>query len=168
MNEYLTLSRRENQALGLGRYALDFIRGTSVAPAESTLVKVEQFHLDSVGCAVAALGCRANAPQILRNEALDYPPPAGATGALCFGSRHTVQPEKAVAANCSAVRELDAPSAPRDAEDLAVAVVLGVPGAAPYEHVHPRSKRYAAARFLSNRRFSVNPSVGSSESGRWT
>ena len=108
MNEYLTLSRRENQALGLGRYALDFIRGTSVAPAESTLVKVEQFHLDSVGCAVAALGCRANAPQILRNEALDYPPPAGATGALCFGSRHPVQPEKAVAANCSAVRELDA------------------------------------------------------------
>jgi 2-methylcitrate dehydratase len=70
---------------------------------------VEQFHLDSVVCAVAALGCGTNAPWVLREEAIDYPAvgsPAG--GASLFGSALLVKPEKAVLANCAAVRELDA------------------------------------------------------------
>jgi 2-methylcitrate dehydratase len=46
-----------------------------------------------------------NAPRVLREEALAYP---DAQGATCFGSRRRVAPEKAVLANCSAVRELDA------------------------------------------------------------
>ena len=46
-----------------------------------------------------------NAPAILRAEALGYLDPRGA---CCFGSRQLVAPEKAVVANCSAVRELDA------------------------------------------------------------
>jgi 2-methylcitrate dehydratase len=60
--------------------------------------------VDSVGCAIAALACGTNAPLVLRAEALEYPFPAGAS---CFGSPARVQPEKAVLANCAAVRELD-------------------------------------------------------------
>ena len=102
---YIHLSRHENQARGIGQYALDFLAGRLGSPDEAVLARVEQFHLDSVGCAVAALAIGANAPSILRAEALSYPDPQGA---VCFGSRLTVAPEKAVVANCSAVRELDA------------------------------------------------------------
>ena len=42
-----------------------------------------------------------NAPTLLREEALTYPDEGGA---CCFGSRARVAPEKAVIANCSAVR----------------------------------------------------------------
>ena len=42
---------------------------------------------------------------MLRDEALTY---RDANGATCFGSRKQVAPEKAVVANCAAVRELDA------------------------------------------------------------
>ncbi|HEY6563335.1 MAG TPA: MmgE/PrpD family protein, partial [Pirellulaceae bacterium] len=69
------------------------------------LARTELFHLDSVGCAIGALASGMNAPLVLRREALDYP---WAGGATCFGSRTTVHPEKAIVANCSAVRELDA------------------------------------------------------------
>jgi 2-methylcitrate dehydratase len=62
------------------------------------------FHLDSVGCAVAALASGTNAPLVLRREAFDYPLE---DGACCFGSPTRVHPEKAVLANASAVRELD-------------------------------------------------------------
>jgi 2-methylcitrate dehydratase len=104
-SHYLQLSRHENQARGIGQYAIDFLAGRLGAPDDAVLRRVEQFHLDSVGCAVAALAIGANAPTILRAEALSYPDP---NGAVCFGSRLTVAPEKAVVANCSAVRELDA------------------------------------------------------------
>merc|ERR1712130_354579 len=45
-----------------------------------------------------------NAPNVLRNEALDYPMEGGA---CVFGSNKTVRPEKAILANNSAVREWD-------------------------------------------------------------
>ena len=56
-----------------------------------------------------------NAPTLLRSEALNYPAPqnvanlgnAKTTGATVFGSSSRVQPEKAVVANSSAVREWD-------------------------------------------------------------
>jgi 2-methylcitrate dehydratase len=102
---YVTLSRRENQARGLGQYALDFLSGKFGQPDDAVLAKVEQFHCDSVACAVAALATRARAPWLLRDEALEYPAPQGAP---CFGSHTLVAPEKAVLANCAAVRELDA------------------------------------------------------------
>ena len=62
-----------------------------------------------MACGVSALACGTNAPTVLRREALEYAVPrAGPRRAFCFGSRMPVRPEKAVVANCSAVREWDA------------------------------------------------------------
>ncbi|HEX5106245.1 MAG TPA: MmgE/PrpD family protein, partial [Pirellulaceae bacterium] len=102
---YVQLPADTNQALGVGQYAIDFLAGRLGQPDAAVLERVEQFHTDSVACAVAALASGMNAPRILREEALTY---ANARGATCFGSRVRVAPEKAVVANCSAVRELDA------------------------------------------------------------
>ena len=55
MTRYVKLSCRENQAAGIGQYAIDFLAGRLGHPAQAVLAKVEQFHLDSVGCGVAAL-----------------------------------------------------------------------------------------------------------------
>ena len=107
-NAYLTLSRHENQALGIGRYAINILCAEPSGPDESVFAKVEQFHLDSIACAVAAVGCGMNAPKVLRAEALRYVCPDPAEGAACFGSSVPVFPEKAVLANSAAVRELDA------------------------------------------------------------
>jgi 2-methylcitrate dehydratase len=104
-NRYVTLSSRENQARGIGQYAIDFLAGGLGQPSDAVVAKVEQFHFDTVACAVAGLASSANAPQVLRDEALEYGDPRGA---YCFGSTLRVAPEKAVVANCCAVRELDA------------------------------------------------------------
>jgi 2-methylcitrate dehydratase len=69
---------------------------------------VGRFHLDSIAGAVSALAYGTNAPTVLRREALEYACPPGIRGAPCFGSTVAVRPEKAVVANCSAVREWDA------------------------------------------------------------
>jgi 2-methylcitrate dehydratase len=105
MNTYVTLPRDSNQARGIGQYAIDFLAGRLGQPSDTVLQKVEQFHLDSIACGVAALACSLNAPRILRAEALRY---RAADGVPVFGSTELVAPEKAVLANCSAVRELDA------------------------------------------------------------
>jgi len=102
---YVNLPRDSNQARGIGQYAIDFLAGRLGRPSEAVLQRVEQFHLDRVACAIAALATRANAPILLRAEALSYTDEQGAT---CFGGDKKVAPEKAVVANCSAVRELDA------------------------------------------------------------
>jgi 2-methylcitrate dehydratase len=107
-NQYVTLSRHENQARGIGQFAIDFLAGQWPDPDEAVWNRVEQFHRDSVACAVAALACRFNAPVALRREAFTYRMANGEPGATCFGSPVQVKPEKAVLANCSAVRELDA------------------------------------------------------------
>ena len=104
-NQYVTISRSQNQAIALGEYAIEFIRGAG-RPSSRVIDRLEQFHIDSVGCALAALGLKMNAPTVLRQEAYRYP--AREQGARCFGSTSDVAPEKAVLANCSAVRELDA------------------------------------------------------------
>jgi 2-methylcitrate dehydratase len=107
-NEYVILKRSENQARGIGRYAIDFLAGKLGEPAASVYHKVEQFHLDSIACGVSALACGANAPKVLRAEALEYESHEPARGVPLFGSRVKVMPEKAVVANSSAVREWDA------------------------------------------------------------
>ncbi|HEX5446399.1 MAG TPA: MmgE/PrpD family protein [Pirellulales bacterium] len=99
------LKSDENQARGLAQYAVDFLSGRFAPPGQRALQMVERFHLDSVACGVSAIACAANAPTVLRREAADYPCPHGAT---YFGSSLRVMPEKAVLANCSAVREWDA------------------------------------------------------------
>merc|ERR1719461_1420145 len=53
---------------------------------------------------ISALALKTNAPRVLREEALAYPDPKGAT---VFGSSAKCSPEKAIAANSSAVREWD-------------------------------------------------------------
>jgi 2-methylcitrate dehydratase len=103
--EYVRLSRHDNQARGIGQYAIDFLAGRLGSPSAAVLSRVEQFHLDSVACAVAALATGMNAPRLLREEALSYRDSQGVT---CFGSPVNVAAERAVVANCSAVRELDA------------------------------------------------------------
>merc|ERR1719333_628035 len=62
------------------------------------------FHTDSVMCGISALALKTNAPTVLREEALEYPDPRGATP---FGSSALCSPEKAVVANAAAVREWD-------------------------------------------------------------
>ena len=107
-SEYVTLRRDENQALALGRFAIDFLAGRLGEPSESVYRRVELFHLDSVACAVSAIACKTNAPTVLRAEALDYRCDDPSRGATILGSSVSVMPEKAVAANCSAAREWDA------------------------------------------------------------
>jgi 2-methylcitrate dehydratase len=107
-NTYVTLPRSENQARGLGQYAIDFLGGGLGEPAPAALSTVERFHLDSVACGVSAIALGTNAPTVLRAEALEYRCLPPARGVPCFGSTVAVRPEKAVVANCAAVREWDA------------------------------------------------------------
>ena len=102
MSDFTTLPRDTNQALGLGRFALEFL--ASGAPVKSVLERTRLFHTDAVLCGVSALALGTNAPRILRQEALEYADPSGAT---VFGSGVRVKAEKAVVANSSAVREWD-------------------------------------------------------------
>ncbi|HEX3997573.1 MAG TPA: MmgE/PrpD family protein [Pirellulales bacterium] len=105
-SESVTLPRNTNQAHGLGQFALDFLAGRLGTPSDAVFQQVERFHRDSMACGVSALAARANAPTLLRAEAMRYGCPPG-DGSACFGSIAPVHPEKAVAANCSAVREWD-------------------------------------------------------------
>jgi 2-methylcitrate dehydratase len=108
MNQFVTLRRNENQARGIAQYALDMIWGRHAGPSDAVLRKIEQFHLDSVACGVSALACGANAPTVLRREALEHRAMESADGVPMFGSTVRVVPEKAVLACASAVREWDA------------------------------------------------------------
>jgi 2-methylcitrate dehydratase len=102
---YLRLDRQSNQARGLALYARDFLAGHWPDPDDSVFERTEWFHRDSVACGLAALGLLTNAPRCLRAEAADYPRDSGA---VCLGSSRPVAVEKAIVANCAAVRELDA------------------------------------------------------------
>jgi 2-methylcitrate dehydratase len=104
---YVELPRDTNQALGIGRFAVDFMSGRLGQPNDSVWQMVERLHLDSIACAVSALACGTNAPKVLRQEALEYPVANGQRGATLLGSRAEVMPEKAVLANSSAAREWD-------------------------------------------------------------
>jgi len=105
MDSFLLLPKNTNQARGIGQYAIDFLSERYPGPSADVLQRVEQFHADSIACGVAALTCGANAPRLLREEALSYR--VEGPGATVLGSTQAVQPEKAVLANSSAVRELD-------------------------------------------------------------
>ena len=98
----VTLARNENQALGIGQFACDFMK--SGDPSDAVKHRTIQFFTDSVLCGLSALALQTNAPVVLREEALTYPLDGGAT---VFGSTERVSPEKAILANASAVREWD-------------------------------------------------------------
>ncbi|MBI2342555.1 MAG: MmgE/PrpD family protein, partial [Deltaproteobacteria bacterium] len=104
MNNKITLKLDSNQARAIGQYAIDFVNGKYSAVAPEVLKRISFFFADSLGCGIAAIGIGANAPRVLRKEALNYKNPKGAH---IIGSKELVAPEKAIAANCSAVRELD-------------------------------------------------------------
>jgi 2-methylcitrate dehydratase len=107
MNQFVTLARDSNQARGIAQYALDMVQERHPGPSDAVLERVEQFHLDSVACGVSALAAGANAPTVLRQEALEYKCALPQSGVPMFGSTVRVAPEKAVLACCSAVREWD-------------------------------------------------------------
>ena len=98
----VSLPRDSNQALGIGQYAVEFI--ASGAPSEAVLARTKLFHTDAILCGMSALALNTNAPRLLRAEALSCRDRAGAT---VLGSRRRVAPERAVVANCAAVREWD-------------------------------------------------------------
>merc|ERR1712137_759315 len=101
----VTLPADSNQALGIAQYAKDFIGGKYGDKVDDFVwERIEMFHTDSVMCGVSALALRTNAPTVLREEALTYPDPNGAT---VFGSSTKCAPEKVICANSSAVREWD-------------------------------------------------------------
>lgn len=109
--QFITLPADANQARGIGQYALDMLAGRHPGPSDAVLDRTELFHLDSVACGVSALALGANAPTVLRREALEYCVEGGAgkgrAGVPMFGSTVHVAPEKAVLACSSAVREWD-------------------------------------------------------------
>ncbi len=104
----VTLPADSNQALGIARFAIDFMKGPANGgagePDQSVFDRTTQFFTDSVLCGLSAIAMRTNAPVVLRSEAAEYETNRGAT---VFGSTQTVKPEKAIVANCSAVREWD-------------------------------------------------------------
>jgi 2-methylcitrate dehydratase len=100
-----TVRRNSNQALGIGQFAVEFMTGRIGSPAPAVFQRALLFHTDSVLCGLSAIALNTNAPRILREEAKEYPKPSG--GVPVFGSRDKVAPEKAIIANCAAVREWD-------------------------------------------------------------
>ena len=104
----ITLKRNTNQALEIGKYAIDFVKNGK--PSAAVIDRVKLFHTDSVICGLSALALKTNAPTILRAEALNYSNLGGAGNigfARVFGSDKLVVAEKAICANSSAVREWD-------------------------------------------------------------
>ncbi len=119
----ITLPADSNQALGLAKYASEFMwngPGAGGCDADtSVLSRTEMFYADACLCGVSALALGTNAPNLLRNEALEYRAPVAGTGTLApvgaakragatvYGSGIECMPEKAIAANAAAVREWD-------------------------------------------------------------
>ncbi len=101
----VTLPAGSNQALGIGRFAAEFMRREHGDPAPEVLDRTLLFYVDSMICGVSAIALGTNAPHVLRTEAAEHERNGGAT---LLGDRRAVAPEKAVVANCAAVREWDA------------------------------------------------------------
>lgn len=107
----ILLKRNTNQALELAKYAKKFM--SSGQPSIEVLERTKLFHTDSVICGLSALALKTNAPTILQLEAMEgkkrpISPSSSQKGfALPFGSDKVTDYMKAVAANCSAVREWD-------------------------------------------------------------
>lgn len=114
------LAKDSNQALGIARYAIDFMSDgpTGGNPATDVLERTNQFHTDACLCGLSAITLGTNAPVLLRDEAQQYrvtgdrvPWARNAetvrAGVPTFGSAHDVHVEKAIVANSAAVREWD-------------------------------------------------------------
>lgn len=104
VNTAVSLPKNSNQALGIGEFAVNFMSGSIGKPAQEVLDRTALFFTDAVLCGLSAVAVKTNAPTVLRTEALEFPTENGAT---IFGSTQMVSPEKAILANCAAVREWD-------------------------------------------------------------
>ncbi|MDP7006095.1 MAG: MmgE/PrpD family protein [Phycisphaerales bacterium] len=100
----VSLPKNTNQALGIGEFAVNFMNGSIGEPAQEVIDRTELFFTDAVLCGLSAIAVKTNAPTILRKEAIGFPSEGGAT---LFGSTQRVFAEKAILANCAAVREWD-------------------------------------------------------------
>jgi 2-methylcitrate dehydratase len=98
-----TLLKNTNQALGIGLFAVDFMAGIG-EPSKEVCDRTALFFTDAVLCGLSAISVKTNAPTVLRDEALSFPDEYGAT---VFGSTQPLTSEKAILANCAAVREWD-------------------------------------------------------------
>lgn len=106
----VTLPRNQNQAILLAQYARDFMANGK--PSEAVYEKARLFHSDAFLCGISAIAHYTNAPLVFRKEAAIYELPEGQTQrkkgyAKVFGSEKLTLAEKAIIANCSAVREWD-------------------------------------------------------------
>ncbi len=124
-NDRVTLPADSNQALGIAQFAIDFMSdeaGKRGEPDASVLERTNLFHTDAVICGISAIALGTNSPTVLRAEAGQYAMAAAAKGAASavpwakgcvragapiFGSGVDVAVEKAIVANCAAVREWD-------------------------------------------------------------
>ena len=109
----ITLKRQNNQANELAKYAIDFIKNGK--PSDKIINQLKLVHTDSILCGVAALALKTNIPSILKNEAFQFSRRGGTPlsrpkpgYAKLFGLGDQVPLEKAIAANVSAVSELEA------------------------------------------------------------
>ncbi|MCK6477823.1 MAG: MmgE/PrpD family protein [Phycisphaerales bacterium] len=114
---HVLLPADSNQALGIANYAIEFM-ADPVGPSSAVLERTKLFHTDAVVCGMSAIALGTNAPNLLRDEALQYKVPAGEktvpwakecvrAGVPTLGSKVDVAVEKAIVANCAAVREWD-------------------------------------------------------------
>lgn len=109
-----TLAKNTNQAQGLAEYAIEFMKQDNKKISDEVYNRVRLFHTDSVICGISAIALKTSAPNILRDEALNEyavnPDKKGVKNvhvSKCLGSKVWVHTEKAIVANCSAVREWD-------------------------------------------------------------
>ena len=79
-SDYVVLRADENQARGIGQYAIDFLSDKWPDPDPAVWRMVERFHLDSIACAVSALACGANAPRVLARRGARICRAGGKTG----------------------------------------------------------------------------------------
>ena len=67
----VTLPKNSNQARGLAEYAIDFMKLENKKIGDEVYDRVRLFHTDSVICGVSAIALKTNAPNILRDEAIN-------------------------------------------------------------------------------------------------
>lgn len=111
MEKTITIGKNVNQAMELAVYARDFMENGS--PSAAVLERTKLFHTDAFLCGISAIAQRTNAPTVLRKEAMHYSLPTSDSDSVLrgyarvFGSEKLTVAEKAIIANCSAVREWD-------------------------------------------------------------